>query len=247
MANRTYIRKCQQNFKFWVERFQSSIQKLNFGNSKQKGWRSRYETFSVGLILLNLIVLLKIWPGLWERFACSPNFQRWFKFLEKMLIWLKKLFLSKNFQLVNLKLSQVKFWAKPNLQKSIYTKIWIWKMQWMQKCEDWRNGWMLGNWAKLMPISFLLRLGQNIWHKVKKSSKIGPTKKLWYLLLQPFWLLEETGHWARSRSPPGFKIFEIFPIFLRSYILIRLADNSCMKFVVVDIKLCFTLGESNLY
>ena len=175
MANRTYIRKCQQNFKFWVERFQSSIQKLNFGNSKQKGWRSRYETFSVGLILLNCFTknMTRI---VWERFACSPNFQRWFKFLEKMLIWLKKLFISKNFQLVNLKLSQVKFWAKPNLQKSIYTKIWIWKMQWMQKCEDWRNGWMLGNWAKLMPISFCSDLDKIFGIKLGNPVKLDQPK-----------------------------------------------------------------------
>ena len=31
--------------------------------------------------------------------------------------------------------------------------------------------------------------GQNIWHKIKKPSKTGQVKKVWYLLLYVFWLL----------------------------------------------------------
>ena len=160
--------------KFWVERFHSSIQKLNFGNSKQKGWRSRYETFSVDLILLNLIVLLKMWPGLSENFLLAletfkGDLSCWKKCSFGSKNYIKELPISKPETFSSQILSQTKFAKK-------YTKIWIWKMQWMQKCEDWRNGWMLGNWSKLMLISFCSDLDKIFGIKSRNPVKLDQPK-----------------------------------------------------------------------
>ena len=55
--------------------------------------------------------------------------------------------------------------------------------------------------------------GQNIWHKVKKYSKIGQDYK------------NLISNFPCFMSPPKFDIFLTFPNFLRSYVLSRSATR----------------------
>ena len=60
---------------------------------------------------------------------------------------------------------------------------------------------------------------------MEKSSKLEKKKKVWYLFLRVFEMLlsksiflTEAGH--EAMCPPKFKIFIIFPNFLRSQVLV---------------------------
>ena len=96
---------------------------------------------------------------------------------------------------------------------------------------------------------------QNIWNKLKKASKTGQDKKVWYLLLRVFRMLLPKFNFWRGDRTLGYvsTIIWDFPnIFFIPKVLILMLfsnswGNSCTKFAILDILFRFTCGWSSLY
>ena len=96
-------------------------------------------------------------------------------------------------------------------------------------------------------------LGQNIWNKVNKLSKLNKARELWYLLLHTFWLLlpqfnflEETLG-TRPNLHPDLWFFQRFPNFWSFKSFGCSWDNLYTTFFIMDFKFRFTCSESDLY
>ena len=66
------------------------------------------------------------------------------------------------------------------------------------------------------------------WEKLRNQAKLGKIEKLWYLFLVLFERCSQkfiySGEvWRKAVSPCSFGVFLIFPYFLRSQVLSRLA------------------------
>ena len=126
-------------------------------------------------------------PGIvWKFFQYSLHFQWWFKFLEKVLIWLRKCW----FYLKKMPKSKVESFRKANFDVSQECKImptWtikfgtstqltclkteelnvlnIWKMWKKWSLKEARPSFDQNSCSSTNPV-------QNIWNKIEKSSKI---------------------------------------------------------------------------
>ena len=120
----------------------------------------------------------------WQFSFCSLLFQRSFSFLEKVLIWLKKVtYISK------LPVSKNKSFLKPNFDLTQTCKI---ELTQNHEISDFnatdlfdifiKERIMLCSYEKYQKVEVWRKLGSNllrqsrtkhIWNKVKKSSKIG--------------------------------------------------------------------------
>ena len=95
---------------------------------------------------------------------------------------------------------------------------------------------------------------QNIRPKVKNHAKLGKARKLWYLLFWKFWPLLATisfcrGNWRACASTQfqDFLFISSFPHFLRLKSIGNSLGKSFKKFIILDIKFCFTCGKLNLH
>ena len=125
-----------------------------------------------------------------KNFFSSLLFQWWFNFLEKVPILAQKC-LTTNRQ--NWKFSKVKFWPKPRIQNSVNTKPLNLELltqlacfiftSWLEKCfevsENIQKFKCEEDYGQKFVSSDNPR--QNIWHKLKKYSKMDKTSKMYLI------------------------------------------------------------------
>ena len=102
-------------------------------------------------------------PGLSEIFFCSLHVQWRFKFPKKVLIWLKKISsIKKTTKKQSWKISEVKFWPKPNMQNCLNKSI------------------KFGTLTQLTCFMFLIKMVKMLWSykkyikKKRNLKEIGP-------------------------------------------------------------------------
>ena len=129
----------------------------------------------------------------WKFCFCSLHSQWWFKFLEKVLIWLKKVNSTKK-----LLISKAESFLKSNFHLNQICKIvltqshYIWNFnavtcfifllkigQMLSSYRKFFKNWRLKETRPSCDKKFSCsdNHGQNIWNKIEKSSKIGQDKK----------------------------------------------------------------------
>ena len=140
--------------------------------------------------------------NVWKFSFCSLHFQRWFKFLEKVLIWLKNVTSIKKLPIRKVgSFLKSNFWPKSNMKNSGYTKplfgtltqlacfIFLLKfieMLWSyRKCQEIRNGRVLSR------VRAKNVLAQTIPDKIfttkwNNAVKLDRRRKVWYLFLLVF-------------------------------------------------------------
>ena len=141
--------------------------------------------------------------GEWKFSFCSLHFQCWFKFLEKVLIWIKNVTSAKKLTTCKVE-SYLKsnFWPKSIMQNSTYTKL--------LNSELWQN-WLalyfyLSSWKYFGVVKKCQKIGvgrglgrvraknllaQIIPDKICRTKWSNPIKldrrrKVWYLFLRVF-------------------------------------------------------------
>ena len=151
----------------------------------------------------------------WKLFFYSLYFQWWFNYLERVPILAQKCqFVQKTTNQQSWKSSKVKFWPKPKVQNNAKTKplnfelLHIWLALYFY--HEWRNTLKLHKMSKNPNLKetglncgqkyFCSdNPGQNIWHKVKKSSKTRQDLKNLSSNLCVFWqLLSKFNFWKKD-------------------------------------------------
>ena len=95
---------------------------------------------------------------------------------------------------------------------------------------------------------------QNIWHKLKKYNKIGQDFKNVISNFACFWQLLSISNFWKEGWPIGcistqswhFSNISKFPKIPSLKLFVNSWDNSCTKFVMLDIKYRFTGGDLDL-
>ena len=138
----------------------------------------------------------------WKFFFCLLHFEWWFKFLEKLLIWLKILPLSKNYQEAKLKVFKSQIFDLNQLCEIVLTQNhWIWtltqltcfvfllkfiEMFWSYKKMSKNWSWKRNGWVKVKHLHAQTIPDKILVTKSSNPVKLGKKRKVWYLFLRIF-------------------------------------------------------------
>ena len=138
----------------------------------------------------------------WKFSFCLLHFEWWFKFLEKLLIWLKILPLSKNYQEAKLKVFKSQIFDLNQLCEIVLTQNhWIWtltqltcfvfllkfiEMFWSYKKMSKNWSWKRNGWVKVKHLHAQTIPDKILVTKSSNPVKLGKKRKVWYLFLRIF-------------------------------------------------------------
>ena len=138
----------------------------------------------------------------WKFPFCSLHLQWWFRFLEKVLMWLKNVTSIKNLPTSNVEsFLKPNFWPKSNVQNSAYTKpvnvkltkliCFIFSLKFIEMLWSYKACQKIGVRSRQGRVRTKCLFAQTIPDKMFETKWSNPVKldrkrKVWYLFLRVF-------------------------------------------------------------